>query len=233
MDPVRRSCHNPDCPAARPLPGRVIEHHPGRRVVGITRRMVRGTAAAITAVLLATGTGTGIDTASPEPLDATSRGALNTLTSRGRAIAHAEGTLNAGMYLVGRAYNFCRDHDSIRRAGDDGEGPRWRTRTLAMAAGLTDHRWTIRKLLDHPIPLTPWVAPKRRGRPPKREPSVVGGGHDRDSPGCCHLQDREHNLAKKIPACPGAAFAFPKNQLVASKAGGATGRCRVGTRVGG
>jgi hypothetical protein len=37
------------------------------------------------------------------PLNATFRGALNSLTSRGRAIAHAERTLTAGMYLVGCA----------------------------------------------------------------------------------------------------------------------------------
>ena len=37
-----------------------------------------------------------------------------------------------------------------------------------MAAGLTDHRWTMREWLSQPIPLPPWVPPKRRGRPPKR-----------------------------------------------------------------
>src|SRR5437016_5576879 len=45
-----------------------------------------------------------------------------------------------------------------------------------MAAGLTDHQWTMRELLSSPIPLPPWVAPKRRGdrpsdfRPPSRSP---------------------------------------------------------------
>jgi transposase-like protein len=159
-------------PVAGLLLGQVIKHHAGRRLTGVTRRVVRGTAAAITAVLLATGTGTGINTAYIERLNATFRGALSTLTRRGRAIAHAEGTLTAGMYLVGCAYNFCWDHDSLRQAGNGGEGLKWRARTPAMAAGLTDHRWTMRELLSHPIPLPPWVAPKRRGRPPRREPSV-------------------------------------------------------------
>jgi hypothetical protein len=38
-----------------------------------------------------------------------------------------------------------------------------------MAAGLTDYRWTLRELLLLKVPLPPWVAPKRRGRPPKQK----------------------------------------------------------------
>src|SRR5512147_1903385 len=73
-------------PVAGLLPGQVIKHHAGRRVVGITRRVVRGTTAAIAGVLQATGTGTGINTAYIERLNATFRGALSTLTRRGRAM---------------------------------------------------------------------------------------------------------------------------------------------------
>jgi len=160
-------------PTAGLLLGQVIKHRAGRRVTGVTRRVVRGTATAITAVLQATGTGTGINTAYIERLNATFRGALSPLTRRGRALAHTEGALTAGMFLVGCAYNFCWNHDSLRQSGDRGDGLKWRRRTPAMAAGLTDHRWTLRELLSQPIPLPPWVAPKRRGRPPKREPSVM------------------------------------------------------------
>ena len=87
---------------------------------------------------------------------------------RGRAIARGAGTLTAGMYLVGCAYNFCWNHDSLRVAAPPGERLKWWDRTPAMAAGLTDHQWTMSELLSSPIPLPPWVAPKRRGRPPKR-----------------------------------------------------------------
>ncbi len=44
----------------------------------------------------------------------------------------------------------------------------WQERTPAMAAGLTDHCWTMLEWLSQPIPMPPWVPPKRRGRPPKR-----------------------------------------------------------------
>ena len=150
------------------LLGQVIKHHAGRCVVGVTRRVGRGSSAAIAMVLAATGTGTGINTAYIERLDATFRGALSPLARRGRAIARGAGTLTAGMYLVGCAYNFCWHHDSLRVAAGAGEGLKWRERTPAMAAGLTDHRRTMREWLSHPIPLPPWVPPKRRGRPPRR-----------------------------------------------------------------
>ena len=88
------------------LIGQVVKHRSGHRLVGLTRRVVRGTAAAITAVLLATGTGTGINTAYIERLNATFRSVMTPLVRRGRGIAHREGTLGAGMFLVGCAYNF-------------------------------------------------------------------------------------------------------------------------------
>jgi transposase-like protein len=150
------------------LLGQVIKHHRGRRLVAVTRRVVLGTAEAIAAVLAATGTGTGINTAYIERLNATFRGALCPLVRRGRAIVRGEAVLTGWMYLVGCAYNFCWSHDSLRVAAPPGERLKWCDRTPAMAAGLTDHPWTMQELLSSPIPLPPWVAPKRRGRPPKR-----------------------------------------------------------------
>ena len=149
------------------LIGQVVKHYAKRRVVGVTRRVVRGTAAAILAVLTATGTGTGINTAYIERLNATFRAAAAPLTRRGRAIARTEEALQAEMFLVGCAYNFCWEHESLRQAASAGACSQWRGRTPAMAAGLTDHRWTMQELLSYQVPPSPWVAPKRRGRPPK------------------------------------------------------------------
>ncbi|RKY72229.1 MAG: hypothetical protein DRQ14_06190, partial [Candidatus Latescibacterota bacterium] len=63
-------------------------------------------------------------------------------------------------YLVGCVYNFCTYHDSLRvklyymERGH--EHRRWVPRTPAMAAEITDHRWTILELLSFrvlpPIP---------------------------------------------------------------------------------
>jgi transposase-like protein len=150
------------------LLGQVVKRYVQRRVVSVERRVVRGTAEAIAAVLEATGSGTGINTAYIERLNATFRASLAPLVRRGRAIAHTETTLTAGMYLVGCAYNFCWLHESLRVAAPAGAPWKWQERTPAMAAGLTDHRWTMRELLRSQVPLPLWVAPKRRGRPPKR-----------------------------------------------------------------
>ena len=85
-------------------------------------------------------------------------------------MAHTEAVLTAGMWLVGCAYNFCRLHESLRVAAPAGACWKWQERTPAMAAGLTNHRWTMPELMRYQVPLPAWVAPKRRGRPPKRAP---------------------------------------------------------------
>ena len=139
-----------------------------RRVVKVVHRVVRGTPQAIAKVLTATG-GTVINTAYIERLNATFRSALAPLARRGRALAHNQAVLAAGMYLVGCAYNFCWYHDRLRLAAPKNAPRKGQQRTPAMAAGLTDHRWTLRELLLLKVPLSPWVAPKRRGRPPKQK----------------------------------------------------------------
>src|SRR5215207_6824929 len=88
----------------------VVKHSAKRHVVGVTRRVVHGTLAGIEAVLTATRTGTVINTAYIERINATFRAHLAPLTRRGRAIARTEAALTAGMWLVGTAYNFCWPH---------------------------------------------------------------------------------------------------------------------------
>lgn len=121
-------------------------------------------------MLTITATGNGIHTAYIERLNATFRSHLTPLVRRGRAIAHTRATLEAGMWLVGVSYNLCWPHDSLRLPAPAGCGRKWLERTPAMAAGLTDHPWMLRDVLLYHVPLPAWVAPKRRGRPPKQLP---------------------------------------------------------------
>lgn len=146
------------------LIGQVIKRYSGRRVAEVTRRVVRGSAAAIAAVLARTGTGTGINTAYIERLNATFRSRWTPLVRRGRALARREAGVSAGMYLVGCAYNFCREHESLRVRAAAGSGRQWAGRTPAMAAGLTDHRWELREVLGERLPPERWKAPRRKPR---------------------------------------------------------------------
>ena len=50
--------------------------------------------------------------------------------------------------------------------GPPGASRKWAERTPAMAAGLTDHRWSLQELLRYQVPLAAAATPKRRGRPP-------------------------------------------------------------------
>jgi hypothetical protein len=164
-DPVRAGRRGRPKPAAIPglLLGQVIEHHSNRRLVDATRRVVLGTAEAIAGVSSATG----INTSYIERLNATFRSAMCPLVRRGRSIVRGEGVSAGRMDLVGCAYNFCWKHDSLRIAAEAGGRPERATRTPAMAAALADHRSTMHALLSRPVPLPHWVAPRRRGRPPK------------------------------------------------------------------
>ena len=143
-----------------------------RRVQGgltIERRITQGGAALVQRLLVLSQHGGVINTAFIERLNATFRQRLACLVRRGRALARQVETLHAGMYLLGCVYNFCTHHHSLRL-------PLWITerrlhwvqRTPAMAAGLTDHLWSIEELLLFKPPISPFVSPKPRGRPPKQ-----------------------------------------------------------------
>jgi hypothetical protein len=88
---------------SRLLWGQVGKRYSPRRVGSVERRVVRGTAEAIAAVLAATGRGTGLNTADRERLNATVRAALAPLVRRGRAMAQTETMRTAGMSRVGCA----------------------------------------------------------------------------------------------------------------------------------
>ena len=105
------------------LIGQVIKRYARRRVVKVVHRVVRGSATAIARALNATGGGTVINTAYIERLNATFVSVLAPLARRGRAIAHTEAVLTAGMYSLGCAYNFCWYHDSFRLAAPKNAPP--------------------------------------------------------------------------------------------------------------
>jgi len=148
------------CPPGLLL-AQVVKTSLKRRVVDVSRRIVLGRPEAVAQVLTTASGGTHqINTAYIERLNATFRACLAPLARRTRALAHREAGLSAGMFLVGTAYNFVWPHESLRLR-TTGPGPRWQERTPAMAAGLTDHPWTMDDLLRYQVPPPLWVAPPR------------------------------------------------------------------------
>jgi len=131
------------------LLAQVVKSHQGRRLVDVTRRVVFGTAEAVATAITATRGGTQINTAYIERLNATFRAALAPLTRHGRRLAHGTVLLTSGMWLVGTTYNFCWSHASLRLPALGGR--KWQERTPAMAAGLTDHVWTMEEMLRYRV----------------------------------------------------------------------------------
>jgi transposase-like protein len=142
----------------------VIKRYERRRVGATERRMIDGTPARVE-TLRRRSQGDGvINTAYIERLNATFRERLAPLARRCRALARHTLTLEHGMYLGGTVYNFCTYHASLHLAAH-APGLAATNRTPAMAAGITDHGWTVRELLAFHVPPPRWTPPKRRGRP--------------------------------------------------------------------
>lgn len=135
---------------------RVIKRCQRRRVVEMIRSVVAGSEAEVISRVIGTQRSMKalINTAYIERLNATFRARLAPLVRKTRAGAHKHCTLYSGMWLVGVTYNLVFRHSSL------GE-----SRTPAMAAGLTNHRWTLQELLTFPTP--PTELPRWRGRKPK------------------------------------------------------------------
>jgi len=146
------------------LIAQVIKRYERRRVVETERRIIDGTPARVE-TLRRRSQGAGvINTAYIERLNATFRERLAPLARRCRALARHTLTLEHGMYLVGTVYNFCTYHASLHLAAH-APGMAATNRTPAMAAGITDHCWTVRELLAFHVPPPRWTPPKRQGRP--------------------------------------------------------------------
>lgn len=110
----------------------------------MTRWVLSGTYTTIWHLLEVTqGVGKTINTAYIERLNATFRAHLACFARRTRCPARQLQTVGERVFLVGCLYNFCWLHASLDQ------------RTPAMAAGLTDHRWSLQEFLwAHLLPFS-------------------------------------------------------------------------------
>jgi transposase-like protein len=154
------------------LIAQVIKRSERGRVVEMERCVIDGTEVRVE-TLRRRSQGEGvINTAYIERLNATFRQRLAPLARRCRSLARRTCTLTNGMYVVGSVYNFCSPHLSLHPGQQV---------TPAMAAGITDHCWSLRELLAFKVPPPQWKPPKRRGRPSRALQGLIErwcGDHD-------------------------------------------------------
>jgi IS1 family transposase len=167
VQPPRRQATGPaPKPRWMPLPqllyAQVVKSYRRRRVVRVRHRAVFGTLERVTQVLASTGWQ--INTAFVERVNLTIRQHVAAVGRRVITLCKSDEGLCHQLALYHTYYNFCVPHTSLRLAlpqplltNGSGSAKRWQPRTPAMAAGLTDHVWSVREILRFRVP--PWPQP--------------------------------------------------------------------------
>jgi IS1 family transposase len=167
MQPARRRDKGP-MPQPRwvPLPellyAQVVKSYRRRRIVGIKYRVVFGAMERVQQVLSACGRK--INTAFVERLNLDIRQRVAAVGRRVNTLCQGADGIRQQLGVYHVYYNFCLPHSSLRQplpvpeaTNGSGSAKVWRPCTPAMAAGLTDHVWTLREVLLFRVP--PWPQP--------------------------------------------------------------------------
>jgi hypothetical protein len=143
--------------AATLLYGQVQKRYRRRRLVQVTRRLLCGTWRQFRRALQQLGLSGTLNTAFVERLNLTVRQGVPALSRRTWATARTSTSLLLHLEWWRGYYHFVRPHRSLRvalpacRAQAGQRRPcRYGSRTPAMAAGLTTHRWTVAQFLAIP-----------------------------------------------------------------------------------
>jgi IS1 family transposase len=165
--PERRQATGPR-PKPRWIPrpellyAQVIKTVRRRRLVRLGRRVVFGTLEAVEQVLATCGWQ--INTAFIERMNLSMRQHVAAVGRRVSTLCKGEDGLRQQLALSHAYDNFCLPHASLRQplprpvpTNGTGSAKQWRPQTPAMAAGLTDHVWTLREVLLYRVP--PWPQP--------------------------------------------------------------------------
>lgn len=134
--------------------GQVDKRRAGGRVVEVRRRILLGTEADIVQVLQADRCGSQINTSYVERDNLTSRQSNGRLVRKTLSHSKKKDFLQRQLDLEDAIFNFVRPHSAlkIKLARTGRHGRKWKQRTPAMVAGLTDHIWTLEELLSRRIP---------------------------------------------------------------------------------
>jgi hypothetical protein len=127
----------------QPLPGwnclQVTKHRSGGRLIGITYRVVYGDPKEVPSLM-------GLNTSYVERSNLTSRQMNGRMVRKTLSFSKEEEMLEASCAWEDWVYNLTRPIKSLRSEVNE-EMKCWQARSAAMAAGLTDHVWTIEELL--------------------------------------------------------------------------------------
>jgi IS1 family transposase len=170
IQPERRQDKGPlPKPRWMPLPAlryaQVVKSYRRRRLVGVTHRVVFGTRLAIEQVLATCGWT--INTAFVERLNLDIRQRVAAIGRRVNTLCQGEAGVRDQLTLFQVSHNFVLPHASLRQpllipqaTNGRGSAKVWRPCTPAMAAGLTDHVWSLKEVLCYRVP--PWPQPQVR-----------------------------------------------------------------------
>jgi IS1 family transposase len=167
IQPPRRQDPGP-MPKPRWMPrpellyAQVVKSYRRRRLVGVRHRVVFGTQLAIEQVLATCGWT--INTSFVERLNLELRQRVAAIGRRVNTLCQGEAGLWDQLALFQVYHNFVLPHASLRqpllrpRTNGRGSAKVWRPCTPAMAAGLTDHVWSLKEVLCYRVP--PWPQPQ-------------------------------------------------------------------------
>jgi IS1 family transposase len=133
--------------------------HRRRRLVKVEYHVLLGELEKLRVGLKAMGLSGKIDTAFVERLNLTIRQGVSFLVRRTWGAAQFTSELELHLPWWRSYYHFSRYHEALRVQfsqliqGQGKQSPRrYRSRTPAMAARLTSHRWTVLELISYPLP---------------------------------------------------------------------------------
>jgi IS1 family transposase len=168
IQPERRQAKGPQPkPRWMPLPqllyAQVVKSYRRRRIVGVKHRVIFGVAETIESILAKRGWK--INTAFIERLNLDFRQHVAAIGRRVNTLCKHETGLRQQLAIFHVYHNFLLPHASLRlhlpeieTIPEPGAIKRWQPRTPAMAAGLTDHVWSLREVLLSRVP--PWPQPQ-------------------------------------------------------------------------
>lgn len=134
--------------------GQVDKRREGGRVVEVQRRILLGTPEAIAQILAADECGSQINTSYVERDNLTSRQSNGRLVRKTLSHSKKAHYLQRHIDWEDAVFNLVRPHSALKQklAEPGPYGRQWEPRSPAMAAGLTDHIWSLEELLSCRLP---------------------------------------------------------------------------------